>query len=149
MNSKVQIWHYLPKTWNAQAATDLYENVIFPALQRLRGKKRRYTILEDNDPTGYKSTAAKNKKAELNIVPMEFPKYSPDLNPCDYSLWQEVENRMGKQRAPRYETVDAFKARLRRTALSIPARVVGKIVADMKKRSQSVYDEIGGHIQRD
>ena len=67
---------------------------MLPALQKYRGNKRRYDILEDNDPTGYKSNDAKKEKVRLKIVPVEFPTYSPDLNPCDYALWTEVATRM-------------------------------------------------------
>jgi transposase len=139
----------LPASWTGQAAEDLYRDVISPALKQHHGKKRRYTTLEDNDPTGYKSWKAVNTKQELNICPLEFPKYSPDLNPCDYSLWAEVEARMATQKPPANESLVAFKARLRRTALSIPKAVIAKMLASMKERSQQVYDNNGGHIPRD
>ncbi len=80
---------------------------------------------------------------------MEFPKYSPDLNPLDYSLWEEVQARMDEQGAPARESLKAFKARLRRTALSIPKAVVQKILGDMVTRSQEAYERNGGHILRD
>jgi transposase len=149
INCKVKLWHYLPASWTGQAAEDLYRDVISPALKQHHGKKRRYTTLEDNDPTGYKSWKAVNTKQELNICPLEFPKYSPDLNPCDYSLWAEVEARMATQKPPANESLVAFKARLRRTALSIPKAVIAKMLASMKERSQQVYDNNGGHIPRD
>ena len=149
INCRVRIWHYLPGSWNSDAACKLYREVVLPALQKYRGNKRRYDILEDNDPTGYKSNDAKKEKARLKIVPVEFPTYSPDLNPCDYALWTEVENRMSMQKARRNESVDAFKLRLRRTAMAIPAPVIEKMLTSMVKRTQSVYDNDGGHIPRD
>ena len=80
---------------------------------------------------------------------MEFPKYSPDLNPLDFSLWDEVEGRMAAQKAPARESIEAFKARLRRTAMAIPAAVVRSMLEDIKPRTQSVYDRDGGHIPED
>ena len=80
---------------------------------------------------------------------MEFPTYSPDLNPCDYSLWEEVENRLAVQKIPRGEDVAGSKERLPRTALSIPAPVIRKMVADMKTRTRQVYERQGGHIPKD
>ena len=149
INGKVRVWHYIDGPWSGSQAEAIYRNVIGPALKRNHGAKRRVTILEDNDPTGYKSNVAKAAKAELGIVPMEFPTYSPDLNPCDYALWQEVQNRMDAQKGPARESVEGFKARLKRTALSIPARVVTKMLTSMVSRTQSVYEEDGGHIPRD
>ena len=113
------------------------------------GAKRRYTIIEDNDPTGYKSGPAMDAKAELKIQSMELPAYSPDLNPQDFALWNEVERRMAEQGAPPDETADGFKSRLRRTALLIPKSVVTKMLASMKNRVQSIYEQKGGNVARD
>ena len=81
--------------------------------------------------------------------PIEFPAYSPDLNRLDYGLWDEVERRMAKQKTPKKETVEAFKARLRRTAMAIPAAVIKRLLADMKVRAQNIFDEDGGNISKD
>ena len=56
---------------------------------------------------------------------------------------------MGKQKAPARESVDAFKARLKRAAMSIPLAVVNKMLTSMVSRTQAVYEENGGHIPRD
>ena len=98
ISNRVRVWHYLPKTWNGEEAAQLYTKVLYPALKRNRGAKRSYTILEDNDPTGYKSTKGIMAKRACKITTVDFPTYSPDLNPCDFALWQEVEDRMGQQR---------------------------------------------------
>ena len=39
-----------------------------------------------------------------------------------------------------------YGARLRRTALNIPERVIREGVAGMKKRAQAIFDAEGGHI---
>jgi hypothetical protein len=149
IGSRVRVWHYLQKGWGGQAAKDMYEKVLAPALQRHRGEKRKYILLEDNDPSGFKSKVAMDAKKGLKIHPIEFPTYSPDLNPLDFSLWQEVEDRMSRQKTPSKESADAFKARLRKTAMTIPPPVIRKMVASIKPRAQSIYDHNGGHIPRD
>ena len=149
IKGKVRIWHYFDGRWTAEKAADVYKNVVAPALVRAHGRKRRYTIVEDNDPTGYKSTAGKRAKADLNIAPIEYPTYSPDMNVCDYALWDEVERRMSEQAAPKRETREQFKARLRRTALGIPKNVVLNMLGSMVHRTQSIYENDGGHIPRD
>ena len=127
----------------------MYRGVLAPALKRYRGVKRKYLLLEDDDPTGFKSTQAIGTKAALKIAPMPFPTCSPDINPLDFAVWDEVERRMSEQKAPRRESVEAFKARLRSTALAIPASVVEKILNKMKSQAQSIYDNDGGHIPED
>ena len=56
---------------------------------------------------------------------------------------------MVAQKPPRGEDADEYKARLRRTALSLPAAVVRKMLADMKPRACEIYERKGGHIRRD
>ena len=148
ITGRVRIWHYLEGTWNKDVAEKLYREAIAPALRKYCGRKRAYTILEDNDPTGYKSKSAISAKAELGIKPIQFPTYSPDLNPCDFALWSEVEGRMAKMK-PKAETLDEWKARLRRTAMAIPEPTIRKMLGSIKKRAESIYQSNGGHIPRD
>jgi hypothetical protein len=142
----VRVWHYLPARWNAAAAVDMYHGPIIKALRKFRGKKAGYATIEDNDPTGYKSNKGVAAKDELKIKPLEFPRYSPDLNPLDYFLWAEVERRMQASRITRRESRDAYMARLRRTALAIPKAVITKAVAQLKRRSAEIVDAEGESI---
>ncbi len=93
-NGRIVLWHYLPKKWNGAEAAKLYREVISPTLKRVRGLKRSHRLLEDSDPTGHKSNKAKAAKVEKNIKTHVFPRYSPDINPLDFSLWQAVEAKL-------------------------------------------------------
>ena len=133
-NGKIRVWHYLPKTWNGDTAATAYQKVLYPAMQKHRGAKRTYTILEDNDPTGYKSNASKHMKETLRIRAIPFPRYSPDLNPLDFSLWQEVSNRMAQNQPKKVESVEAYKQRLKRTALGLSSKVVTKAILSIPNK---------------
>ena len=65
INNRVKVWHYLPRRWCGAAASDLYKDVVYPAMRKCRGAKATYRIVEDNDPTGYKSGAAMETKKAL------------------------------------------------------------------------------------
>ncbi|CAK0823042.1 unnamed protein product [Prorocentrum cordatum] len=149
VNNKVRVWHYLPTLWCADAACDFYAGVLAPALRRCRKGRRAFRILEDNDPTGYKSKKAVDCKRGLKITPIKFPKYSPDLNPLDYFLWAEVNRRMAEQSAPANESQSAYKARLRRVAMGIPKGVIRAAVAKMKTKAAEVVVAEGGRIPSD
>jgi hypothetical protein len=127
----------------------VYKGPVLKALKKNRGEKKSYIMVEDNDPVGYKSGKAVSAKGALNITAIQFPRYSPDLNPMDYFLWQEVEKRMAKNAPKRLESVQAFKARLRRTALAIPEAVVRKGVSNMKDRVKNCFANRGKHIAWD
>ena len=149
IGGRVRVWHYLPRTWNASEAAKLYRGVLIKALKKYRSGRRSYKIIEDNDPTGYKSNAAREAKEELKIVPMKFPPYSPDLNPLDFFLWAEVQRRMAARTPRGRETMSQYKQRLRRTAMSIPETIVRKAVEALPARAAAVVQAGGGDIARD
>ena len=60
-------------------------------------KKATRLILEDNDPTGYRPKKGVVAKGKAKLSGSDFPKRGPDLNPCDYGLWREVDRRTRKQ----------------------------------------------------
>ena len=118
-------------------------------LKKKRGIKKSYLVVEDNDPTGYKSSKGKAAKKALGIKTVQWPRYSPDLMPLDFSLWQDVERRMDASAPSGYESKEAFKKRLRRTALSTPKITVRNMVATMRGKAKDIYDADGGDIASD
>ena len=134
----------------------MYKGPLLKAMKKAfpehAAKKRAFwKVLEANDPTGYKSGLAKEAKAEVRIITNDLPKRSPDLNVLDYSLWTEINTRMRalEKMFPKSkkESFDAFKARLRRTALGLPASVVRKAVSGMYKRVRMAVVARGGHME--
>ena len=149
---QVKLWHYLPDRWSGDAAAALYSGPVIKTLRAHRGNKASYRILEDNDPTGYYSGKGIFAKKEAGILPIAFPKYSPDLNPLDFYIWAEVERRMHEQEEGgkyKKETVNEYKKRLRRTALSLPADVIRKAVGSLKQRAAAVVAAGGDNIALD
>ena len=147
-NGKVVLWHYL-KNWNGEVAASLYRKEITKVLRKQQGRKRSYDIIEDNDPTGYKSGAAKAAKTECKIKALPMPRYSPDLNPLDYCIWHEIERRMVENNPKSVETVVECKKRLRATALRLPKALVVKAVRAMPSRMRAVARGKGYNIAED
>ena len=143
------MWQALPSKWNAKAAEDLYRGPIISALKKELGPKRRYVLLEDNDPAGYKSNKGRAAKADLHIEPLRFPKYSPDLNPLDFYVWSEIERRMLAKPSAKLESGTAYKARLRRVAKALPASGILKALASIPKRAKAIVEAKGGHVALD
>ena len=148
-NCRIVLWHYLPKIWNGKVAADLYSGPILDTLKKKRGVKRKYLVLEDNDPTGYKSGKAKVSKKASKIEAIVFPRYSPDLNPLDFSLWDEIEFRVLQNTPSGGETVVAYKKRLRLTALRLPEAIVRKALYDIPTRIKQCVESKGGNIAKD
>ena len=62
----------MPRTWNAKAAVDIYRGFVITALRRAYGAGKKYAVLEDNDPTGYKSNLAIEAKRSDAWAPQFF-----------------------------------------------------------------------------
>ena len=77
------------------------------------------------------------------------PVYSPDLNPLDFSLWDEVERRVLKNAPAKVETVQAYKKHLRLTALRLPRDLVTRSASAMPTRTRAVVEVKGYSIKAD
>ena len=155
VKGRVRFWHVTEGRWNAARAVEMYAalaKTLAKAYPERAAKPRaRWTVLEDNDPAGYKASAAQAKKAELGISTMSLPPRSPDLNVLDYSIWSEINRRLRQQearfRSSRKESKVRFLKRLRRVALTLPASFVTKAVQSMKRRCKSIEANKGYLIE--
>ena len=116
----------------------MYSGPLAKALKRAYPLAKRWTIIEDGDPSGYKSSAGKAAKKKARISTDDLPPRSTDFNVLDYSLWHAINERMREQErafsVKKKETKEEYLARLRRTALGLPASVVKRAVMDMHRR---------------
>ena len=71
------------------------------------------------------------------------------MNPIDFSLWRNIEDRMYASAPKGRESVKAFKERLRRIALATPRREVRKMIASMRRKAKQIYEASGGNIASD
>lgn len=148
---RVILWHEVGRSWSGSVAADLYRGPVLHTLQKTWPGKRSFRILEDNDPTGFKSRRGIDAKAEAGINVFEIPKRSPDLNVLDYAVWKQVGRIMRKQERSfpkgKRETREEFVARLRRVAVRLPRGFVEKAVGDMARRCERLYMAKGGHFE--
>ncbi|CAJ1406203.1 unnamed protein product [Effrenium voratum] len=136
---KVLMCHVVEGHWNAAEACRMYARSLGPALRRASPELDRFVVLEDNDPSGYKSRAARDTKVEQRISVLEIPKRSPDVNPLDYGFWAHVNERLRVQES-RFgvnfrESRDHFVRRLRRTILRTHPAFLRSLVTSMKRRA--------------
>ena len=128
----------------------MYEGPIFKALKRQYPRRTSWNVLEDNDPAGFKASKGIQAKAAVGIKVFPIPRRSPDLNICDYALWSEVNRRMRKQEVnwctARRETRKAYLARLRRTAMRLPADFIKRSIENMRTRCLRLKAVGGNHF---
>lgn len=151
-NGRVLLWEYLDgKQWSAKTAADFYKGPIAKKLRAVFPGRAAFKVLEDNDPSGFKTKLGQKAKDEAKISSFDIPKRSPCLNVCDYFLWSAVNRRMREQERPwpasKRETREDFLKRLRRTALATPPATVRAAVGDMKRRCTRLLAANGGNIE--
>ena len=69
--------------------------------------------------------------------------------PLDYRIWDLVEKAVLGKWPKKVETVEAYKARLRRTALAMPKKIVSKAIRATVPRTRAVVKAKGQAISRD
>ena len=148
---KVILWEYLEGSWGREAAAEAYKGPIKKALQTNFPGRKTFTVLEDNDPAGFKSGLGVAAKRDVGIKAFEIPKRSPCLNVLDYHVWAEVNKRMREQEkkfpSSKRESRKAFLNRLRRTTQSLPSAQIASSVGDMERRCARLLAAKGGNIE--
>lgn len=147
-HGRVLVWHVIEGTWCGKEAEHLYTHAVAPALKKQCPSKTKFTILEDNDPTGNQCRLGLRAKKAHNLTLLEIPKRSPDLNVLDYFVWSEVERRLRNSERrmdkSRRESRVQFISRLCRTARALPRDMILRAVGDMKRRCNLLHAAKGG-----
>ena len=148
---KVLTCYVVKKSWCGAAASELYARHLAPALKETFPGRRRFLLIEDNDPTGHKSGAGESAKRDAHISCVPYPKHSPDLMPLDFGFWKSVNRRLRKQElsfsSGYYETRKHFVSRLRRTIMSSRPASLTKLIGSLKRRCKLLKDAEGWHFE--
>ena len=148
---RVRLWSEVEGKWTGSSAAMLYKGALLNALKQGWPKQRSWTILEDNDPTGFKSKLGLKAKAESKIKVFKIPERSPDLSVCDYAVWKEINRKMRAQEKmfpkSKYETRAEYVARLQKTAKSLTQSFINNSIGDMTRRCQRLYAARGGYFE--
>jgi hypothetical protein len=79
INGKIRFWHYVDGRWTAAQAVVMYQKLHKALTKAFPAHKGPFTIIEDNDPTGYKSRRGLDAKKKLNIRTDDLPPRSSDF----------------------------------------------------------------------
>lgn len=148
---RCRLWYDVGRKWNGKVAAELYEGPVQASLRRGWPTKRKFLVLEDNDPTGFKSGAGEAAKKKAKIQVFSIPKRSPDLSVMDYAIWTRIDTALRRQEArwtsTRKETREQYLKRLHTTAKNLPTAFVNKAIGNMRERCQRLYKAKGYHFE--
>ena len=83
--------------------------------------------------------------ANNNIVPLDWPPYSPDLSPIEH-LWDELD-RCVRRRRNTPNTLRQLRTALLEEWENIPVRKINALVNSMQRRIRAVINARGGHTR--
>ena len=103
-------------------------------------------FIQDSAPAHGSKTVQTFLKREIPLfVPSNiWPSSSPDLNPCEYWLWGDVE-KVSNFRP--HNSVTSLKTSIRRAFRTIKEESVIKACSAFRARIQQVVDAEGGYIE--
>jgi transposase len=103
--------------------------------------RQQWWFLQDNAPT-HKALVTRAFLHNHGITCLDFPPYSPDLNPIE-NLWQHIEKRV-EERGP--NTIEALQDVIAEEWTKTPRELLIKLAHSMHKRCLDVVAASGDHI---
>ena len=102
----------------------------------------RWWFLQDNDPK-HKSTLVRTWLFNHGIQCLDFPPYSPDLNPIEH-LWADWARRVEKYQC---ETMEELQDIVAEEWKKTPKKLLRTLARSMPERCQAVIDAQGDHTK--
>ena len=123
----------------------ILKEVLLPWIKKNYGPMK-VMFIQDSVPAHGSKTVQKFLKRELPLfVPSTiWPSSSPDLNPCDYWLWGNVEK---VSNAQPHSSVVSLKTSIRRAIKTIKKESAIKACRSFRARIQQVVHAEGGYIE--
>lgn len=123
----------------------ILEEVLLPWIKK-NYDPMKVMFVQDSAPAHGSKTVQTFLKREIPLfVPSNvWPSSSPDLNPCDYWLWGDVEKVSNSQP---HNTVASLKTSIKRAFRIIKEESVIKACRAFRGRIQQVVDAEGGYIE--
>jgi hypothetical protein len=103
--------------------------------------RQQWYLLQDNAPT-HRANVTKTWLHNHGITLLDFPPYSPDLNPIE-NVWQYLEVRVEKRRP---STVEELQDVIAEEWEKVPKEFLTKLAHSMMKRIELVIAAKGDHI---
>lgn len=126
---------------DAAGLRDIFRDYLLPTVGKHFGEGAEWWLLHDNDPGRHKSRVLKTFMHNNYIRPLDFPPYSPDLNPIE-NVWREMELRMASTRA---DTKQELEELVTKTWASLAPDYCSKLARSMPKRIAQVIDRNGAY----
>ncbi|GFV51420.1 transposable element Tc3 transposase [Trichonephila clavipes] len=120
------------------------EEVLLPHVRLFRGAIGPDFIFMDDNSRPHRTLAVEELLESEDVTQMDWPAYSPDLNPIEH-VWNALERRI----APRLrhpENTQQLKQMLIEEWALLPQEMLHQLVLSMRRRYEATIAVRGGHI---
>lgn len=125
----------------AAGLRDIFRDYLLPTVKEQFEEGADWWLLHDNDPGRHKSLVLRTFMHNNYIRPLDFPPYSPDLNPIE-NLWADMDNRMELIDADTKEELEKVVAD---TWAETSKRYCEQLARSMPARIRQVIDRNGAY----
>lgn len=127
------------KAWGP-ATPQTYMNHVVPMLHEWTATHPAHTLMHDGAP-GQRGGATLADLQQRGVDPVEWPPYSPDLNPLD-RVWQGMKNHLQEKYPPNMPH-DQLRGALEDAWALVGERALADFLGSLPKRLQAVIDAGG------
>jgi transposase len=120
---------------------DIMRDYLLPTATEHFGEGAEWWLLHDNDPGRHKSIVVRTWMHNNYVRPLDFPPYSPDLNPIE-NLWADVKKRMEQKQA---DTKDELEQLLSEEWAATSSALCNRLARSMMHRIQQVIERGGAY----
>ncbi|GFW46673.1 transposable element Tcb2 transposase [Trichonephila clavipes] len=121
-----------------------YEKVLLPYVRLFRGAIGPDFILMDDNARPHRTLAIEELLRSDDIIQMDWPTYSPDLNPIEH-VWDALGRRIA-ERLHHPENTRQLKQMLIEEWTLLPQEILHQLVLSMPRRCEATIAVRGGHI---
>ena len=150
---KVNVWacfaasgqgliHIFEDNLDAKMQKQILVDNLFQSTGKLMDPAKEWFFLHDNDKK-FKSHVVQDWLASKSVRCIDFPPYSPDLNPIE-NLWAVLAREVEKTQNT---TTDVLKARVAEVWANACKPLMAELVASMPRRIAAVLEANGGHTK--
>ncbi|GFV99114.1 transposable element Tcb2 transposase [Trichonephila clavipes] len=120
------------------------EEVLLPHVRLFRGAIGPDFLFMDGNARPHRTLAVEELLESENITRMDWPAYSPDLNPIEH-VWDALGRRIAA-RLHHPENTQQLKQMLIEESVLLPQEMLHQLVLSMRRRCEATIAVRGGHI---
>jgi transposase len=122
---------------------------LLPSISKLYGEDEEWIWVQDSAPS-HRSASTQEFLMDNtpSFIPHDaWPPHSPDCNPLDYQIWNELKEKVYAGRSEPFANVEELSAAAKKAWKEIPLDHLRVSIDRFKSRLETVVDQEGGPIQ--